>query len=88
MKRIPIERIKLTKQEKEIEEALLRGEYQSVSPEEFERIARAIEARKKDTVLNIRLNSQDLGSLKQKAAKLGVKYQTFIAEILHRVARS
>lgn len=88
MKRIPIERIKLTRYEKEIEAAALREEYQPVSREEFERIKRAIEARKKDTVLNIRLNSYDLGCLKQKAAKLGVKYQTFIAEILHRAAQS
>lgn len=88
MKKIPIDRIKLTRQEREIEEAALRGEYIDVSKEEFDRLARAIEARRKDAVLNIRLNSLDLKSLKQKAAKLGVKYQTFIAEILHRAAQS
>jgi predicted DNA binding CopG/RHH family protein len=81
-------RIKLTREEKAIEDALLRGEYKSVSKEEFNRIAKALEARKKDAVLNIRLNSGDLESLKQKAHKLGVKYQTFIAEILHNFAQA
>ena len=81
-------RIKLTREEKAIEDALLRGEYKSVSKEEFNRIAKALEARKKDAVLNIRLNSGDLQNLKQKAHKLGVKYQTFIAEILHNFAQA
>ena len=83
-----MKRIKLTREEKAIETALLRGEYKSVSKEEFNQIARALAARKKDAVLNIRVNGDDLASLKTKANKLGVKYQTFISEILHRVARS
>jgi predicted DNA binding CopG/RHH family protein len=81
-------RIKLTREEKAIEDALLRGEYKSVSKEEFNRIAKALEARKKNAVLNIRLNSGDLQNLKQKASKLGVKYQTFISEILHKIAQA
>ena len=79
-------RIKLTKYEKDIEDRLLRGEYVDVSKEEFDEIAKALDARKKDAVLNIRVNSYDLKNLKEKAHKLGVKYQTFIAEILHRAA--
>jgi predicted DNA binding CopG/RHH family protein len=81
-------KIKLTKQEKSIEEALLRGEYVSVSKEKFAEIAAALEARKKDAVLNIRVNSYDLENIKQKAQKLGVKYQTFISEVLHKVAEA
>jgi predicted DNA binding CopG/RHH family protein len=88
MKKININRIKLTKEEKAIEEMLVRGEYVPVSKEEQERIAKAIEAYRKDAVLNIRINKNDLENLKQKASKLGVKYQTFIAEVLHRVAES
>jgi len=80
--------IKLTRYEREVEAASERGEYVPVPKEEFDRIAKAIEARRKDAVLNIRVNRHDLESLKQKAAKLGVKYQTFIAEILHRVAQN
>lgn len=72
--------------EKETEAALLKGEFVNVKPEEFQAVARAIVSRRKDAVLNIRVNSQDLQTIKQKAEKLGIKYQTFISEILHRVA--
>ena len=80
-------KIKLTRYEKEIEKASERGEYVDADPKMLKDIAEMLEARKKDAVLNIRINSGDLDSLKQKAAKLGVKYQTFISEILHRVAQ-
>jgi len=79
-------KIKLTKEEKAVEEHL--EEYVDVSKSEFQEIAQAINARKKDAVLNIRINHSDLKNLKQKASKLGVKYQTFISEVLHRLAQS
>ncbi|MFH1858340.1 MAG: antitoxin [Candidatus Omnitrophota bacterium] len=81
-------RIKLTRQEREIENALVKGEYLDVDKSEIEEISHAIAARRKDAVLNIRVNSQDLKSIKEKARKLGVRYQTFISEFLHRVAHS
>ena len=59
-----------------------------LTKEEFDKIAEALAARKKDAVLNIRINRYDLAHLKQKAQKLGIRYQTFIAEILHRVAQA
>ena len=80
--------IKLTRQERGIEGALVRGEYVGVPKPEFEEIARAVAHRRKDAVLNIRVNSEDLMSIKQKARRLGVKYQAFISELLHRVAHS
>jgi len=83
-----VRRIKLTRQEKAIEDAALRGEYVEVSKEKFDEIASILAARRKDAVLNIRINSQDLKNLKHKANQLGIKYQTFISEILHRVART
>ena len=83
-----MKRIKLTKNEKVIESALLKGEYANVAKHEFEKIAEAVQLRRKDAVLNIRVNSQDLELLKRKAKKLGVKYQTFISELLHRIARN
>jgi len=79
-------RIKLTRQEKAIENALIRGEYVDAGKEEFERIAAILEARKKDAILHIRINSHDLSRIKEKARKLGVKYQTFVSEILHHAA--
>ena len=77
---------KLTPYERRIEEEA--GEYIDAGREAYERVAQAIAVRKKDAVLNIRINQGDLDSLRKKAAKLGVKYQTFIAEILHRIAMS
>jgi predicted DNA binding CopG/RHH family protein len=81
-------RIKLTREEKAIEDALIRGEYVDAPKEEFEAIASALAARKKDAVLNIRINGGDLNAIKQKAQKAGVKYQTLIAEFLHRLAKT
>lgn len=77
-----------TRRELVMEEGLLRGEYVDVPKEEFAAIADAVAARRKDAVLNLRVNSRDLESIKQKARKLGIKYQSFISEILHRVAQS
>jgi predicted DNA binding CopG/RHH family protein len=83
-----MKRIKLTREEKKIEDALLKGEYMNVSKAEFNHIAGAIAMRRKDAVLNLRINSGDLENLKHKADKLGVRYQTFISEILHRIAQN
>ena len=80
-------KIKLTRDEKGIEDALVRGEYKSVSKEEFDRIAHAVAIRRKDAVLNIRVNKYDLQNIKQKANKLGIKYQTLISEFLHQLAQ-
>lgn len=79
-------KIKLTREEKAIEDSL--ENYVDVGKEEFNQMAKIIASRKKDAVLNIRVNSFDLDSLKRKARQLGIKYQTFISEILHRVAQS
>ena len=79
-------KIKLSRSEKAIEAALVRGEYRPVKKAEFDRIAEAIARRKKDAVLNIRVNSQDLDSIKQKAKQMGVPYQTFVSELIHQYA--
>lgn len=85
-------RMKLTPYEKRLEAEAERGEWVPASKEVSEMIGASIaaflEARRKDAVLNLRINSNDLKLLKAKAAKLGVKYQTFIAEHLHRIAAS
>ncbi len=78
----------LTNEEQEIEDSLMNGEFIEIHPKEFEAIAQSIKARQKDSVLNIRMNSNDLKKIKQKADLLGVKYQSFISELLHRVAHS
>jgi len=77
---------KLTKEERWIEDHM--NEFAPVSKDKFNEIAQAIESRKKDAVLNIRVNSYDLEHIKHKAQKLVIKYQTFISEILHKVAQA
>lgn len=81
-------KINLTRQEKAVEDSLLKGEYANVAKSEFTAIAEAISARKKDAVLNVRVNSRDLASIKQRAQRLGIRYQTFISELLHRIAQA
>ena len=80
--------IRLTREEKEIEDSLINGEFINVEPDEFKEIAKSIKARQKKSVLNIQINSGDLEQIKRKADKLGVKYQSFVSELLHRVAHS
>ncbi|HQJ14945.1 MAG TPA: hypothetical protein PLJ26_00465 [Candidatus Omnitrophota bacterium] len=77
---------KLTKEEQWIEDHM--KEFVPVSREEFAAIKKTIELKKRDAVLNIRVNSLDLALLKQKAQKIGVKYQSFISELLHRAAEA
>ena len=79
-------KIKLTKEEKAIEKALLKGEYRSASPAEMEEIARAIAHHRKEAVLSLRINRGVLEGLKRNAKRYGVPYQSFISEILHRYA--
>ena len=78
--------IRLTKAERAIEESL--DEYVPVRKAEYSAIVEAVEARRKDAVLNVRVNRKDLEGIKQKAKRLGIKYQTFVSEILHKVAQA
>lgn len=81
-----MKRFKLTKEEQWFEDHA--EEFVPVSREKFEMIKQAIERRKKDAVLNIRVNQYDLNHIKEKARKAGIKYQTLISEILHRFAKT
>ena len=79
-------KIRLTCSEQAFERAAARGEFRPASREEFNQIAEAIARRKKDAVLNIRVNSEDLENIKQKAKKMGIPYQSFVSELIHRYA--
>ena len=79
-----IKKIKLTKEEQWIEDHW--DEFVPVRGAEYDKIVRSLEARKKNTVLSMRVNKLVLDLLKQKAQKAGIKYQTFISEILSKVA--
>jgi predicted DNA binding CopG/RHH family protein len=81
-----MKKTKLTKYEQNIEDHI--EEYVPVSKDKFNAIVKSLESRKKDAVLNIRINRGDLDNLKAKAKRSGIKYQTLITEILHKVALS
>jgi len=54
------------------------------TPKEWKKIASA--TLKKEQRITIRINSTDLCAIKQKAADLGIPYQTLIGSTLHGVA--
>jgi predicted DNA binding CopG/RHH family protein len=80
-----IERIKLTKEEQWYEDHM--EEFVPITGPEYDFIVASLERKKKEMVLNMRINRDDLEAIKQKARKAGLKYQTLISEILHRVAK-
>lgn len=88
MKKIDWSKIKLNPEEQQIEDDIEAGLYKPVSRAEFLKIKEVIDQYNKSSVLNMRINPDDIMRIKEKAKKLGVRYQTFIAQILHRVARS
>lgn len=77
-------KIRLSKEEAMIEREI--DKYVPSNRKDFEKIVEAIAARRKDAVLNIRISRYDLENIKKKSKKLGLKYQTFISEILHKIA--
>ena len=79
---------KLTPEEKEIMEAIEHDEFIPITGKELINVANAIAARKKDSTLTIRVNSGDINRIKRLAKKKGIRYQTYISEIIHRVAQS
>jgi len=81
-------KVKLTRQEKAIEGSLLNGKYVNVDKDELTAISQAVASRRKDAVLNIRINSHDLENIKQRAHRLGIRYQTLISEFIHRIAQA
>lgn len=82
-----MKKIKLTKEEQEIENAIERGEYIPITGKELKDVKEALAARKKDLTLTIRVNSNDIRKIKKEAKRIGIKYQTYISEIIHTVAQ-
>ena len=80
--------IKLTREEKMIENELVKGSYLSVSKSEFEDIAESVASKKRNAILNIRVNKDDIERIKRLAKKFGVGYQTLISELIHRAAKN
>lgn len=79
---------KLSAEEKALEAAIGRDEFMPVTGPQLQAVADVIAARRKDTTLTIRVNSEDIRRIKQMARKKGIRYQTCLAEEIHRVARA
>jgi predicted DNA binding CopG/RHH family protein len=79
--------MKLDEYEKELLELDEAGKIQfnKVDPEERSALmAAARETLQKDKRINIRMSGRDLLSLKRKANRFGMPYQTLISSILHQ----
>lgn len=70
-----------------LEERFLKGNYLQAFRAELEGREADLAAKRKDAVLHLRINRRDLEQLKADAKRCGMKYQTFISEILHRIAQ-
>ena len=76
---------KLTKEEREIERSFMRGEWRPAPKSEVLRLQKAVRASlKKDKRINIRLSSQDLDGMRQRALQEGIPYQTLMASVIHK----
>jgi len=82
-----MKKIKLSAEEKEIMAAIERDEFVPVSGKELKEVADAIATRKKDTTLTLRVNSRDIHRIKKMANKKRIPYQSYLAEVIHRVAQ-
>ncbi|MBI1768878.1 MAG: hypothetical protein HYR67_10945 [Bacteroidetes bacterium] len=77
--------MKLTKDEKEIQKGIARGDYKPVSKSESERLEKIFKhAARKVTRINIRLTDEDIAKLKSRADREGIPYQTLIGGVLHK----
>lgn len=78
----------LTKEEKEIENAVLKRRYKPVPKSKWGRYQNAAnETMKKLTRINIRMKADDLEDIKHIADRKGMPYQTLIGSVLHRFAK-
>jgi predicted DNA binding CopG/RHH family protein len=77
---------KLSKDEKELLDALELGEYESVLTDErrAELETAASNTFKKDKRINIRISNRDLTAIQSKAVEEGIPYQTLVSSIIHK----
>ncbi len=76
---------KLTKEERELERSIQRGEWRSLPKSEIRRYqAYARATIRKSTRINIRLSPQDLIGMRLRAEEEGIPYQTLVASVIHK----
>ncbi|MCK4249609.1 MAG: antitoxin [Candidatus Omnitrophica bacterium] len=77
-----MKKIILSKDEKKIEENILR--YKPISPKYQKKIENIIKNANEKKNISLRVKSQDLSLIKIHAQEEGIPYQTFISSILHK----
>ncbi len=80
---------KLDREEREILNAIEKGDWEAVKPsraelQHYREIAR--NTLRKDERLNIRISRMDLSGIKARAAEEGPPYQPLIASLIHKYA--
>ncbi len=81
-----MKKIRLDAEERKIMAAIERDEFVPVTGKELHEVANALAARKKDSTLTIRVNSNDINRIKRLAGSKGIPYQSYLSEVIHRVA--
>ncbi len=81
-----MKKVKLDAEEKQIMSAIERDEFEIVTGKELREVADSIAARKRDQSLTIRVNSNDIRRIKKLAVSKGIAYQSYLSELIHRVA--
>lgn len=84
-----VKNIKLDKEEQELEQLLLRGEYKSVkdlkkSVVVFKQAVKDYRLLQKSKPITIRINQEDLFKVKSKAKKSRIPYQTLLSALIHQ----
>lgn len=80
------EKVKLDTYEQSIDDAIAYDKLKKPSPQRLKALrSAATETLKilKDTRANIRINGQDMLTLRQRAREAGLPYQTFTAHVMH-----
>ena len=80
------EKVKLNTYEQSIDDAVAYDKLKKPSPERLKELKAAASTTLKvlkDTRANIRINGQDMLTLRQYAQEAGLPYQTFIAHVMH-----
>lgn len=77
---------KLSREEKELLEAVETGEFTSVLTESRREQLEAIAGNtfRKDKRINIRISNRDLLAVQSKASQEGIPYQTLVSSIIHK----
>lgn len=77
---------KLSKDEKELLNAVEAGEFESILTEARRKELQAIASNtfKKDKRINIRISNRDLTAIRSKASQEGIPYQTLVSSIIHK----